>query len=41
MHFERKGNVKIRASLRIDRKCEICSCKIEVEKKGGRYDDKE
>ena len=40
-HYERKGNVIIRASLRIDRKWEIYSCEMGVEKNSSRYDGKE
>jgi len=40
-HYERKANAIIRASLRIDRKWEICSCEMGVEKNSSRYDGKE
>ena len=35
-HYERKANAIIRASLRIDRKWEICSCEMGVEKNSSR-----
>ena len=33
-HYERRKNMKIHASLRINHKCETCSCSIGAEKKG-------